>query len=142
MLREYLGPSFDKFFFLPVDGTHGGILLAWQSALVLVSNPHFSMNAVTTRVSMGVDQSWWFTGVYGPQRDVDKCALLQKMQDIRDLHVGLWFMAGDFNVIVDPTHKSHGSMRALWHDGQVSDGSINSGAQGDISQRAAVHLVQ
>jgi hypothetical protein len=78
VVRECLGPSFDEFFYLPADGTRGGILLAWQSARVLVSHPHYSVNAVTARISIGADQSWWFTGVYGPQSDVDKRAFLQE----------------------------------------------------------------
>jgi hypothetical protein len=66
MVSECLGPSFDDFFFLPANGTRGGILLAWQFALVSITHPHFTVNAVTARISIGVDQSWWFTGVYGP----------------------------------------------------------------------------
>jgi hypothetical protein len=76
VVRECLGSSFDMFFFLPGDGTRGGILLAWQSAQVSVSHPHYTENAITACISIGVDQSWWFTGVYGPQRDVDKRAFL------------------------------------------------------------------
>jgi hypothetical protein len=76
VVRECLGSSFDKFFFLPTDGTREGILLAWQSALVSVSHPHFTMNALIARISIGGDQSWWFTGVYGPESDVDKRAFL------------------------------------------------------------------
>jgi exonuclease III len=110
VVRDCLGPSFDKFFFLPAIGTRGGILLAWQSALVSVSHSHFSTNALTARISIGVDQSWWFTGVYGPQRDVDKCAFLQELQDICDLHVGPWLVAEDFNLIVDPEDKSRGCL--------------------------------
>jgi hypothetical protein len=45
-----------------------------------------------------------------PQRDVDKRAFLQELQDIRDLHVGPWVVAGDFNFIVDPEDKSHGCL--------------------------------
>jgi hypothetical protein len=108
VVRECLGPSFDEFFFLPANGTRGGILLAWQSALVSITHPHFTANAVMTRISIGVDQNWWFMGVYGPQRDVDKQAFLRELQDIRDLHVGPWLVAGDFNLIVDPVDKSHG----------------------------------
>jgi hypothetical protein len=55
VVRDCLGPSFDKFFFLPAIGTRGGILLAGQSVLVSVSHPHFSMNALTTRISICVD---------------------------------------------------------------------------------------
>jgi exonuclease III len=108
LVRECLGPSFDEFFYLPTDSTHGGILLAWQSTRVPVSLPHYSTNAVTARISIMEDKSWWFTGVYGPQSDVDKRAFLQELQDIRDLHVGPWLVTGDFNLIVDPADKSRG----------------------------------
>jgi hypothetical protein len=110
VLRECLGPSFDKFFFLPADGTRGWILVAWQSTRVSVSHPHYSVNAVTAHISIGVDQSWWFTRVYGPQKDVDKRAFLQELQDIRDLHVGPWLVGGDFNLILDPADKSRGCL--------------------------------
>jgi exonuclease III len=108
VVRECLGPSFDEFFFLLANGTRGGILLAWQSALVSITHPHFTANVVTARISIGVDQSWWFMGVYGPQRDVDKQTFLRELQVIRDLHIGPWLVAGDFNLIVDPADKSHG----------------------------------
>jgi hypothetical protein len=55
VVRECLGPSFDEFFYLPADGTRGGILLAWQSTRVSVSHPHYSTNAVTARISIGAD---------------------------------------------------------------------------------------
>jgi exonuclease III len=68
---ECLGPAFDEFFYLPAEGTRGGILLAWQSALVSISNPHYTDNAITARITIGGSVSWWFTGVYGPQSDAD-----------------------------------------------------------------------
>jgi exonuclease III len=110
VVRDCLGPSFDQFFFLPADGMRGGILLAWQSAVFSISHPHFTANVVTACISIGVDQSWWFTGVYGPQRDVDKRAFLHELQDIHDLHIGPWLVAGDFNLIVDPADKSRGCL--------------------------------
>jgi exonuclease III len=108
VVREFLGPTFDGFYYLPADGTRGGILLAWQSAVVSVSNQHLLANVITARVSIGEIHSWWFTGVYGPQHDVDKVAFLQELQDIRDLHAGPWVVAGDFNLIVDSGDKNHG----------------------------------
>jgi exonuclease III len=61
VVRECLGPTFDEFYFLPAEGTKGGILLAWQSALVLISNPHLTDNAITARITLGGTVSWWFT---------------------------------------------------------------------------------
>jgi hypothetical protein len=78
--------------------------------LVSISHPHLSTNALTARISIGGDQGWWFTGVYSPQRDVDKRAFLRELQDIHDLHVGPWLVAGDFNLIVDTEDKSRGCL--------------------------------
>ena len=108
VVRESLGSVFDGFFFLPTDGTRGGILLDWQSTLVSVSNPHLSDNTITAHISVEGGQSWWFTGVYGPQGDANKRAFLQELQDIWDLHAGPWMVAGDFNLITDPEDKNQG----------------------------------
>jgi hypothetical protein len=72
-----------SFFFLPasagragLDGTRGGILLAWRSVVVSLSNPHYSNNAITARVGGFGATRWWLTGVYAPQSDADKCLFL------------------------------------------------------------------
>jgi hypothetical protein len=93
-----LGRDFDCFFFLHADGTRGGILLAWKSTLVSISNPHYLNNAITMCIGGAVNNGWWFTGVYGPQADVEKCLFLQELKDISDLHPGPWAMMGDFNI--------------------------------------------
>lgn len=51
--------------------------------------------------------------VYGPQSDEDKVLFLQELRDIRDLHVGPWILAGDFNLIVDPS-----DLKALYLNGR------------------------
>jgi exonuclease III len=102
-----LGRDFDDFFFLPANGTRGGILLAWKSSEVTISNPHLSTNALTERVGEPGEAGWWFTGVYGPQEEGDKIAFLQELKDIRDLHQGPWAVAGDFNLITDAADKNN-----------------------------------
>ena len=83
-------------------------MLAWQSEYVTVTNPHMTANALTASISIGGDQAWWFTGVYGPQGVGAKHAFLQELRDIRDLHAGPWMVAGDFNLIIDPEDKNQG----------------------------------
>jgi exonuclease III len=102
-----LGWVFDQFYFLPADGTRGGILLAWKSTVVTISNPHLSPNAITARVGGAGNDGWWFTGVYGAQLDADKLLFLAELHDIRDLHLGPWAVAGDFNLIVDAQDKNN-----------------------------------
>jgi exonuclease III len=53
-----LGREFDNFFFLHADGTRGGILLAWKSVVVSLSNPHYSDNAITARVGGSGSLGW------------------------------------------------------------------------------------
>jgi exonuclease III len=108
VVRDCLGPVFDGFFYLPAEGTRGGILLAWQSALVSISNPHLTMNAIMARITFGGGHNWWFIGVYGPQSDMEKRSFLQELQYIRKLHVGPSVVAGDFNLIVNPKGKHQG----------------------------------
>lgn len=105
-----VGRDFDQFFFHLADGTRGGILLAWKFAVVTLPNPHYSPNAITTRVGGAGDSGWWFIGVYGPQGDPDKVLFLQELRDIRDLHPGPWAVAGDFNLIVDAQDKSNANL--------------------------------
>jgi hypothetical protein len=78
--------------------------------VVAISNPHFSNNAITARVGADGATGWWFTGVYGPQADVDKCLFLRELKEVRDLHPGPWVVAGDFNLIVDAADKNYANL--------------------------------
>jgi exonuclease III len=62
IIDRCLGRAFDGFFYLPAVGTRGGILIAWKSDVVAISNPHLSDNAITVRVGDGGAFGWWFTG--------------------------------------------------------------------------------
>jgi hypothetical protein len=78
--------------------------------VVAISNPHYSDNAITARVGDVGATGWWFTGVYGPQSDVDKCLFLRELKEVRDLHPGPWMVAGDFNLIVDAADKNNANL--------------------------------
>lgn len=51
LMTETLGPSFDGFYFLPAEGTRGGILLAWRSSVIYVSSPTIGDHRVMAAVS-------------------------------------------------------------------------------------------
>jgi hypothetical protein len=78
--------------------------------VVTISKPHLSDNAITARVGGVGPARWWFTGVYGPQSDADKCLFLCELKDVRDLHPGPWVVAGDFNLIVDAADKNNANL--------------------------------
>lgn len=107
VVRQCLGPAFDVFFCVPAIGTRGGVLLAAKSACVQLTNPHTTANTVTAWVQFQDATGWWITGVYGPQEDNEKVAFIHELKDVRDLHAGTWMIAGDFNLIADPSDKSN-----------------------------------
>ena len=75
---EALGSEFDDYVYLLAQGTRGGILLAWKSREIVISDPLFTANTLTARVSTPsvARTSWWITVVYGPQPDEAKIAFL------------------------------------------------------------------
>lgn len=65
VVLDTLGSEFDDYTYLPVQGTRGGILLAWKSRAVSISDPLFTN-----------------TAVYGPQDDAAKVAFLDELREI------------------------------------------------------------
>lgn len=76
---ETMGVEFDEYVYLSADGTPGGILLAWKSRAVAISNLLFTTNILTAKVSTPESASWWISVVYGPQDDDAKVAFLQEI---------------------------------------------------------------
>jgi exonuclease III len=107
---EALGPDYDDYVYLPADGTRGGILIAWKSRDVTVSDPSFTAHTLTAKISTptGNVTPWWLTAVYGPQDDADKIAFLQEIRDVRADSAGPWMLCGDFNLIYRDKDKNNG----------------------------------
>lgn len=71
--------EFENFFYLPMNGTRGGILIAWDALVVSLSNPHRTNNIITALVKPVGAPEWWLTGVYGPQLDAEKLEFLDEL---------------------------------------------------------------
>jgi hypothetical protein len=110
IVLEALGPDFDDYTYLPAIGTRGGILLAWKSRVVTITDPLFTTNALTAKVSMGASTPWWITVVYGPQHIDDKIQFLQELRDIRADCQGPWMLCGDFNLIYQAADKNNDNL--------------------------------
>lgn len=109
VVRQCLGAKYENFFYLPAMGTRGGILVAWDATITQLSSPHYTNHTLTALVMCPEDERpWWLTCVYGPQDEADKVEFFQDLVDIRDLHVGPWLVAGDFNLIAKEEDKSNG----------------------------------
>jgi hypothetical protein len=72
VVNQFLGPSFGGFDYLPALGTRGGILLAWNTAAVQISNVVKDSFAISGQVSSMNTKPWWITVVYGPQSTEEK----------------------------------------------------------------------
>ncbi|KAI4999619.1 hypothetical protein ZWY2020_004208 [Hordeum vulgare] len=67
IVLDILGSEFDGFTYLPADGTRGGILLAWKSRAVTISDSLFTQNAITAKVCVPSGTPWWL-GLWPPKR--------------------------------------------------------------------------
>jgi exonuclease III len=112
VVLEALGSEFDDYVYLPAAGTRGGILIAWKSRDVTISDAEFTTNTITAKVvpSSGATTPWWMTVVYGPQRDEDKIAFLQELRDVRVDCTGPWMICGDFNLIYRDEDKNNANV--------------------------------
>lgn len=111
LIFETLGPPFADFFWLPMAGTRGRILLAWRGDHVMLSNPNvgsYHVSAVVT-TTPGVSP-WWITGVYGPQSDADKLAFVSELHDLCNNMAGPWLLGGDFNLVTSIADKNNGQI--------------------------------
>ena len=125
LVHQCLGNKFGKFFYLPADGTRGGILVAWDDTVTQLSNPHYTANSLTTIVKSPSEQEWWLTCVYGPQDERDKVAFLQELVDIRDLHAGPWLVVGDFNLLVNEEDKSNALINRRMMERSRTKGAVS-----------------
>lgn len=100
IVAETLGDAFRDYYWLPADGTRGGIILAWRADHVSLSNRSMGVYHVfATILPTSGGDPWWITGVYRPQSDAAKIEFLGKLHDLRSTMARPWVIGGDFNMI-------------------------------------------
>jgi hypothetical protein len=107
VVNQCLGPSFDGFDYLPVLGTRGGILIAWNTAVVQITNVAKDSFAISGQVSSTNGEPWWITVVYGPQSTEKKIQFLAELSLRRAQCLGAWLFIGDFNMILRASEKNN-----------------------------------
>ena len=111
MLQEMVGPSLDGHAFLPVAGTRGGVLLAWNTSVFAADCIEVSTFAVTARLtpcSGGIP--WFISPVYGPSEDARKPMFLHELIALRGHVSGPWLILGDFNLIYEARDKNNSNL--------------------------------
>ena len=106
---ETLGGNFVDFYFLAMEGTRGGILLACRGDMIALANPIIGTYHVSATVtSLSESNTWWLTGVYGPQGTPDKLVFLSELHDLRDSIAGPWVIGDDSNMVTSIADKNNG----------------------------------
>jgi exonuclease III len=113
IVMQCLGPSFDGYVYLPAVETRGGILLAWNKAIVNIERVSYGEYAITGEVIPRDLNRWWITTVYGPQSNEDKLRFLQELTERRSVCPGPWLLLGDFNMIMYAEEKSNDRLDRL-----------------------------
>jgi hypothetical protein len=97
----------------PAVGSRGGILTAWDPA-ILTKKCHF-LNAysITTSFSCNAtDLDFFLTNVYGPSDHAYSNDFLQSIREVQNIVSGPWILLGDFNLVRGPADKSNGQFNA------------------------------
>ena len=108
---ETLGQRLNSSFYLPADGTRGGILIGWDKDLFEISNPSFGQHSISVNVTSNL-ASFLFrlTVVYGPSEDPDKEAFLNELLTLKPAPDTPWLCVGDFNLIHSAADKNNLSL--------------------------------
>ena len=106
IITQMLGARYDGFFFLPAVGTAGGIIVAWQTRLVTVTNHRVDDFSLTTFFSFADGGEWWHITVYGPTIDTLKPLFLADLREIRLCCNVMLTVAGDFDLILEAADKN------------------------------------
>jgi hypothetical protein len=127
IVLEALGSEFNDFTYLPATGTRGGILLAWKSREVTISDPLFTTNALSAKVSMTNTPPWWISVVYGPQDDEAKIAFLDELRHVRTVSPALGCYAATLtSYTVMRTKTTETSTGASWGSSDAASTTLPS----------------
>lgn len=111
VIMQICGSMFDGFEFVPAAGTRGGIIVAWRTDRVALSNFQSADTFLAAEAKLtNSDVMFNLVTVYGPQATDDK---LNFLADLKNLYLNLMptdrpcILAGDFNLIAAAADKNN-----------------------------------
>jgi hypothetical protein len=110
LFLSVFGSAYDNFIALPANETRGGVLIAWKCCSCQAIASRIDTYSASVLFAEQEGRNWWFTGVYGPQRDDKKVLFLQELRNIRALCNGPWLLGGDFNLIYQAADKNNANI--------------------------------
>jgi hypothetical protein len=106
VVRSLWSNRFADWKFLESEGASGGILLMWDNRVTEVQDCVKGQFSISCRFKNVQDQfDWAFSGVYGPNLDVDRSILWDELAGVRSWWGVPWCIGGDFNVVRFPSEK-------------------------------------
>ncbi|XP_021991481.1 uncharacterized protein LOC110888257 [Helianthus annuus] len=95
-------------------GRSGGLICIWEKGTFSLSSsvkdPNFLLISGHLK---GSSDMFNFVNVYGPQNQVGKRDLWTRLLDLMSSRSGLWFFAGDFNVVRGPEERRNSKYKPL-----------------------------
>ncbi|GMP73619.1 hypothetical protein CsSME_00031320 [Camellia sinensis var. sinensis] len=109
VIKEIWGGRCIDWVFLPASGMAGGVLVCWDSRVLVGEETEvraFSVSCLFRCVEDGF--CWVFTRVYGPVQGVKRRMFLEELQCVAFWWESLWCVVGDFNIVRWPGERSRG----------------------------------
>ena len=105
---EIAGAERQDFFFLPANGTRGGIGVFWNEDVVSLTAPDIRTFSVTATVTIKqTGTSFVLSSVYGPVDDDAKLVFLDELRALKPPNDAPWIICGDFNLIYEARDKNN-----------------------------------
>jgi exonuclease III len=101
----------NSFAFLTASGTRGGILVAYKDSTLQLLNTILTNHIISiTVIDARTNRNWSFTGVYGPQGELEKKMFIRELRQLKHQVQSSWLLMGDFNLIYKDTDKNNGHL--------------------------------
>lgn len=104
---------FNTFYFVPVLGTTGRIIMACDCSQVIGTMIHkgsFSISIALKNISNNTN--WVCSNVYGPNTRSLRFDFWNELHTVRNLHSDPWVIYGDFNTIFTLEDKNKGDFNS------------------------------
>ena len=86
-------------------GLSGGIILMWDTRVLEKVEEVVGRFSVSCRFKEVSGFVWGFTGVYGPQGDIERRMTWEELTGVYTWRDVPWCVGGDFNIVLYPTER-------------------------------------
>lgn len=81
--------------------------MIWDTRKISIEESLVGTFSISSKVTTGQEDSWWFSGIYGPVRYNEKEGFWNEMAGLSLVYGGKWVLGGDFNVTRNIEEKAN-----------------------------------